>query len=150
MGWTDEQIEELKHLWEKGLTTGEIGKALGVSKNAVVGKAHRLGLNSRPSPIRRGDDEATAPAATGNNAPAPEQKDAAPAEPKKTAKAAVKKTAEKKKLFTVNDLTAGSCRWPIGDPKDGDFHFCGKEALPDKPYCAEHAAIAYVSAKTLR
>lgn len=151
MGWTDEQIEELKHLWEKGLTTGEIGKALGVSKNAVVGKAHRLGLNSRPSPIRRGDDEAAAPAAA-ESAPAPEQKAAAPAEPQKPAKTAVKKTAEKekKKLFTVNDLTAGSCRWPIGDPKDEDFHFCGKEALPDKPYCAEHAAIAYVSAKTLR
>ena len=57
MGWTDEQVEELKRLWEKGLTTGEIGKALGVSKNAVVGKAHRLGLNGRPSPIRRGDEE---------------------------------------------------------------------------------------------
>ena len=57
MGWTDEQVEELKRLWDKGLTTGEIGKVLGVSKNAVVGKAHRLGLNSRPSPIRRGEDE---------------------------------------------------------------------------------------------
>ena len=57
MGWTDDQVEELKRLWNEGLTTGEIGKALGVSKNAVVGKAHRLGLNSRPSPIRRTDDE---------------------------------------------------------------------------------------------
>ncbi len=143
MGWTDEQVEELKRLWDKGLTTGEIGKALGVSKNAVVGKAHRLGLNSRPSPIRRNDDE---------NIPANEAKQSD--EKKKTIKIqpASKKTAEKekKKLFTVNDLTSSSCRWPIGDPKDEDFHFCGKEALPDKPYCAEHAAIAYVSAKTLR
>lgn len=144
MGWTDEQVEELKHLWDKGLTTGEIGKALGVSKNAVVGKAHRLGLNSRPSPIRRGEDENTA----GTNTPARQ-----PSEKKKAAKPAPGKKAaekEKKKLFTVNDLTSSSCRWPIGDPKDEDFHFCGKEALPDKPYCAEHAAIAYVSAKTLR
>ena len=144
MGWTDEQVEELKHLWDKGLTTGEIGKALGVSKNAVVGKAHRLGLNSRPSPIRRGEDENTADTNT------PTQQ---PSEKKKAAKLAPAKKAaekEKKKLFTVNDLTSSSCRWPIGDPKDEDFHFCGKEALPDKPYCAEHAAIAYVSAKTLR
>lgn len=142
MGWTDEQVEELKRLWDKGLTTGEIGKTLGVSKNAVVGKAHRLGLNSRPSPIRRGDDENTA-------ADVPEQSTAE----KKTVKPSpAKKTAEKekKKLFTVNDLTSSSCRWPVGDPKDENFHFCGKEALPDKPYCAEHAAIAYVSAKTLR
>ena len=140
MGWTDEQVEELKRLWDKGLTTGEIGKALGVSKNAVVGKAHRLGLNSRPSPIRRTEEE------SGNAAPAPVEK-------KKTVKTAAAPKDRKKetqKLFTVNDLTSTSCRWPIGDPKDEDFHFCGKETLPDKPYCAEHAAIAYVSAKNLR
>ncbi|MBO4519616.1 MAG: global cell cycle regulator GcrA-like protein [Alphaproteobacteria bacterium] len=145
MGWTDEQVEELKRLWDKGLTTGEIGKALGVSKNAVVGKAHRLGLNSRPSPIRRGDDDV-------NSAPENTEK-ATAAKKKKTAKSEPAKKSqekEKKKLFTVNDLTSSSCRWPIGDPKDEDFHFCGKEALPDKPYCAEHAAIAYVSAKALR
>ena len=144
MGWTDEQVEELKRLWDKGLTTGEIGKVLGVSKNAVVGKAHRLGLNSRPSPIRRGEDE------NSQNANTQTQQSG---EKKKAAKAAPAKKnteKEKKKLFTVNDLTASSCRWPIGDPKDEDFHFCGKESLPDKPYCAEHAAIAYVSTKTLR
>ena len=142
MGWTDEQVEELKRLWDQGLTTGEIGKALGVSKNAVVGKAHRLGLNGRPSPIRRNEDEASVSAEGTNNVK----------ENKKTCKAAAQKTAEKekKKLFTVNDLTSTSCRWPVGDPKDEDFHFCGKESLPDKPYCAEHAAIAYVSAKSLR
>lgn len=135
MGWTDEQVEELKRLWNEGLTTGDIGKALGVSKNAVVGKAHRLGLNSRPSPIRRDEDEAATPEL--------------PLNPVKTEKVkAAKKQAEK--LFTVNDLTHSSCRWPIGDPKDADFHFCGKEALPDKPYCAEHAAVAYVSAKSVR
>ena len=144
MGWSDELVEELKRLWDKGLTTGEIGKALGVSKNAVVGKAHRLGLNGRPSPIRRNEDDAAAANKTGAGSGAENEKK----KPSKAAqKAAVK---EKKKLFTVNDLTSTSCRWPIGDPKDEDFHFCGKETLTDKPYCAEHAAIAYVSAKTLR
>ncbi len=141
MGWTDEQVEELKHLWEKGLTTGEIGKILGVSKNAVVGKAHRLGLNSRPSPIRRNDEDRNITETTDQN------------EKKKILKSTViQKSAdkEKKKFITVNDLTSSSCRWPIGDPKDEDFHFCGKQSLPDKPYCEEHAAIAYVSAKTLR
>ena len=145
MGWTDEQVEELKRLWDKGLTTGEIGKALGVSKNAVVGKAHRLGLNSRPSPIRRGDeDKAISTEALTQSTPSDKKKAIKGTAAKKTAE------KEKNKLFTVNDLTSSSCRWPIGDPKDEDFHFCGKEALPDKPYCAEHAAIAYVSAKTLR
>ena len=51
--WTDDRIAKLKKLWTEGLPTGEIGKRLGVSKNAVVGKAHRLSLKSRPSPIRR-------------------------------------------------------------------------------------------------
>ena len=116
MGWTDEQVEELKRLWEKGLTTGEIGKALGVSKNAVVGKAHRLGLNGRPSPIRRGDEETEETVSE----PVEKKKETKVAPPKKSA------AKEKQKLFTVNDLTSTSCRWPIGDPKDEDFHFCGK------------------------
>ena len=146
MVWTDEQVEQLKKLWEKGLTTGEIGKALGVSKNAVVGKAHRLELNGRPSPIRRNEEEEVEqPAETEEKTTVVEKKKTA-----KTTSAPKRVEKDKKKLFTVNDLTAHSCRWPIGDPKDEDFHFCGKEALPDKPYCAEHAAIAYVSAKTLR
>lgn len=151
MGWTDEQVEELKKLWDQGLTTGEIGKALGVSKNAVVGKAHRLKLDSRPSPIRRGEDEpqpeqpATAPVEREKAAEVKKTVDAKPAPAKKSAD-----KKEKKKLFTVNDLTMTSCRWPIGDPKDVDFHFCGKQALPDKPYCAEHAEMAYVTTKSSR
>lgn len=140
MGWTDQQVDELKRLWDEGLTTGEIGKALGVSKNAVVGKAHRLGLNSRPSPIRRNEEEKKKASET-----KVKQEEKEPA--KKSAKKADK---AKDKLFTVNDLTMTSCRWPIGDPKDEDFHFCGKEAIPGKPYCMEHAGVAYVSAKAMR
>ena len=52
MSWNDEKIGQLKRLWKDGLTTSEIGKKLGISKNAVVGKAHRLSLEGRPSPIR--------------------------------------------------------------------------------------------------
>ena len=142
MGWTNERVEELKRLWDEGLTTCEIGKALGVSKNAVVGKAHRLGLQGRPSPIHRQEDESTALVETA------EKKEVST---KRSSAKVAKKTAEPKaKLFTVNDLTSSSCRWPEGDPKDPDFHFCGKEALAGKPYCLEHCAVAYVSAKNLR
>lgn len=130
MVWTDERIEELKSLWADGLTTGEIGKRLGVSKNAVVGKAHRLGLKGRPSPIKRAGTPATA---------------AAPGTPAKPAKP---KPAEAKqppaKIRSVVDLSAHTCRWPIGDPREPGFHFCGAPSLPGKPYCAEHSAIAYV------
>jgi GcrA cell cycle regulator len=113
MGWTDEKILELKSLWSEGLTTGEIGKRLGVSKNAVVGKAHRLGLKGRPSPIKR------------------------------QAKVVVPKKKEKR-VFKLADLSSQTCRWPHGDPKYDDFHFCGALVVPGKPYCAEHCAAAYV------
>lgn len=127
MSWTEEKVEQLKKLWAEGLTTGEIGRVLDMSKNAVVGKAHRLGLESRPSPIKR-DESSQA------------RKDAVAA--KKPVPAKNTKTTEE--MVTLTDLTLHSCRWPIGDPKDKDFHFCGKEAILGKPYCAEHIMTAYV------
>jgi len=108
--WNEEMVAQLSKLWDEGLSTGEIGKRLGVSKNAVVGKAHRLGLNSRPSPIKRS-----------------------------------KPKPKKEQLPTLADLGPSSCRWPTGDPKEPGFHFCGKKSVPGKPYCAEHAEIAYVN-----
>ena len=127
MSWTEEKVERLKKLWAEGLTTGEIGRALDMSKNAVVGKAHRLGLESRPSPIKR-DEESISKK-----------------EDSKLKKANFSKQAKSVEDFvTLTDLTLHSCRWPIGDPKDKEFHFCGKEAILGKPYCAEHIMVAYV------
>ena len=127
MSWTEEKVEKLKKLWAEGLTTGEIGRALDMSKNAVVGKAHRLGLESRPSPIKR-DEESISKK-----------------ENSKSKKANFSKQAKSVEDFvTLTDLTLHSCRWPIGDPKDKEFHFCGKEAILGKPYCAEHIMVAYV------
>jgi GcrA cell cycle regulator len=103
--WTPELIEQLADLWKAGLSTAEIGRRLGVSKNAVVGKAHRLALDPRPSPLKR--------------PPAP--RIVAPAGP--------------------------ACSWPHGHPSDKGFHFCGQRPLAGKPYCAEHAALAYVRPK---
>jgi GcrA cell cycle regulator len=134
MDWTSEQITQLTQLWRDGLSTAEIGKRLGISKNAVVGKAHRLHLDSRPSPIKRVGPRpaivrhtthvrpAVPPAAP---APAPQ-----PAAPPR-----------------VVELSNQSCRWPIGHPGDADFHFCTQRAIQGKPYCVEHAAVAYVKAK---
>ncbi|VBB69656.1 FIG00689473: hypothetical protein [invertebrate metagenome] len=114
--WTKERVAELQCLWSEGLTTGEIGKKLFVSKNAVVGKAHRLGLTSRPSPIKRSKLE----------------------------------KREDSRIRSVIELSALTCRWPIGDPRDVSFHFCGKRVLTGKPYCAEHVAIAYVNTSKSR
>lgn len=123
MSWTPEKIKQLKKLWAKGKSTVEIGRELGISKNAVVGKVHRLELDARPSPIKK----ATAPAP----------------KPQKT------KLSNNKGYMTLLDLKLNSCRWPIGEPKDADFHFCGKDTVTGKPYCAEHCKVAYTSLKEL-
>jgi GcrA cell cycle regulator len=124
MSWTPEKIELLTSLWNQGWTTARIGEELGVGKNAVVGKAHRLGLPKRPSPIQRRAEEAEQ-----KKAPAPKQQS---------------------KGITIFDLGPGMCRWPFGDPGDDDFHFCGKKIVPSKPYCDEHCAQAYLNGKNPR
>jgi len=139
MSWTDEKIEELKKLWAKGLSTAEIGRELGVSKNAVVGKSHRLALKPRPSPISGKSAEPAAPGAP--------KAAAAPAKPK-VAKAA--KPKEVAKIGDIIDLGPQMCRWPFGDPGDDDFHFCGRQVTPSKPYCPEHCAVAYVTKSSSR
>lgn len=147
MSWTDERIEELKRLWEQGLTASQIADKLGngVSRNAVIGKAHRLDLKARPSPVKGGETPAekppsaakasapTAPTEAAASSP-PARKPAAPRPP--AAPASGGKT-------TLLDLSDKVCKWPIGHPGEPDFHFCGKPSQPSFPYCAEHCAVAY-------
>ena len=159
MVWTDENIDELKKLWQKGMTTSEIAKQLGVSKNSVVGKVHRIGLTSRPSPIKIKSDEAES--TSSQSAKKKSTKVSAPSDIHSEKEAAFNqpvddKSAEAKKTNTqtdpslspsvtkLTDLDSHTCRWPIGDPKDENFHFCGKKIRTGQTYCEEHAAIAYV------
>ncbi|MGQ0662389.1 MAG: GcrA family cell cycle regulator [Pseudomonadota bacterium] len=128
MDWTMEQIAELTRLWKEGLTTSEIGKRLGISKNAVVGKAHRLHLSARPSPIKHSGRPKLFRAAL----------------PTVAIQAQIALRSPPKRPV---ELSAHSCRWPIGDPGEPGFFFCGELALAGKPYCAEHAAMAYVKVK---
>ena len=166
MGWTVDMVEQLKQMWAQGLTTGEIGKRLGVSKNSIVGKVHRLGLSGRPSPIKKkdeGKEKAAAPAKSAQTASKPAQKvkpAAAPAIAAKEDKAAPQHEIKKPQVCGVpqsprphregkaslTDLDNHTCRWPIGDPKDENFHFCGRKVKLGQTYCEEHANIAYVKA----
>ena len=139
MSWTDEKIEDLKKLWAKGLSTAEIGRELGVSKNAVVGKSHRLGLKPRPSPISGKSAEAASGATAAPAAVPAKAKAAKPAKPKEVAR-----------IGDIIDLGPQMCRWPFGDPGDEDFHFCGRQVAPSKPYCPEHCAVAYVTKSNSR
>ena len=179
MIWDDDSIKLLKKLWDKGLSTTDIAKKMNVSKNAIVGKVHRLCLKARPSPIKKKDEigepvennsvevaqeqpqetkvektsakkaetETKATKTKAKKAPKTEvkaeisKKYEAEAEPHKEKGA--KKSAKNVKLV---ELDSHTCRWPIGDPRDDDFCFCGKKVHSGQTYCDEHAQIAYVKA----
>jgi GcrA cell cycle regulator len=119
MAWTEEKIKQLKKLWSKGKSTIEIAKELGISKNSVIGKVHRLELTARPSPIKKKEQKPK------------------PVKPKIMGKC------------RLMDLKTNTCRWPIGEPTDEDFHFCGKQTVIGKPYCAEHCVEGYSSIREL-
>ena len=148
MAWTEERIAQLKAGWEGGMTASQIAEALGegVSRNAVIGKAHRLGLESRPSPVKGTEEAAAAPAPAKAAAPV-----AAPtAAPAPAATVVAKAPAAKKPArtgkaarTTLLDLNEKICKWPIGHPGEADFHFCGKTSQASFPYCTEHCLVAY-------
>ena len=154
MDWTAEAIDRLRALWADGHSTAEIGRRMGISKNAVVGKAHRLNLPARPSPIRRetaGDAPRQAPARPVRAAgPMPRstlpQPAAATLPPAATAAAAQPAVVRHFPRFS----SAKSCCWPIGEPGQPGFRFCTAGAVTGKPYCTEHAAVAYVKARDRR
>lgn len=148
MSWTPERIGELEKLWAEGLSTAEIGRRLGVSKNAVVGKAHRLRLPGRQSPIdpaRRQARKAAADKAR-SAPPKPAARVARPApetaaKPKPAVAAAKPPPPPRRKRSA--DQKGPACQWPFGDPRLPGFHFCGAPSEPGKPYCDEHCARAY-------
>ncbi len=162
MEWTEENIARLRELWAEGHSTAEIGRRMGISKNAVVGKAHRLDLDGRPSPIRReGDAEALHLAAprrmTGPTLPplAAAAPIAVVAPPPLPRPAPAAPRAEMPKPHVVVPVPARAprthtCCWPLGDPGTRSFRFCDAGATHGKPYCAEHAAVAYVKVRDRR
>lgn len=131
MSWTDDRVSVLKKLWGEGKTAAEIAKELGdgVTRNAVIGKAHRLKLSSRMSPIQQ------------NKKPKKPKADRMPRAPRRSAKNI---PIHKGKELQLEDLREGMCRWPNGDPQDREnFSFCGCKTVPGLPYCSVHAEIAY-------
>jgi GcrA cell cycle regulator len=156
MGWTDERVEVLKKLWLDGLSASQIAKQLGgVTRNAVIGKVHRLGLSGRAAPSQPARPVFKAPrparpvttstpsaprrvAETTAQAPA-----ASAAEPAPTPVARIEEPGS----ATVLTLGAHMCKWPIGDPSTDSFTFCGRRAS-ESPYCQEHARVAYQPAQS--
>ena len=155
MDWTQEAIERLRAFWAEGLSTAEIGRRMGISKNAVVGKAHRLNLSSRPSPIRRDPQErrTTPSPRPPRQAPVARPMPSAPvmrpqASPPQAAPVVLvaPPPAAVRNPTPARPRLGGSrtCCWPIGEPGTPEFRFCEGDPMTGKPYCAEHAAVAYV------
>lgn len=145
MSWTDDRVSILKKLWGDGHTAAEIAKKLGgVTRNAVIGKAHRLKLSNRVSPIQQNKK----PANKNTQRKVVEKVKVVPTVSALKATPAVAKAApvSSGKLYSLLELKPRMCRWPSGDPREEDFGFCGETSISGIPYCEEHAKIAYQAA----
>jgi GcrA cell cycle regulator len=182
-GWTEDRVTLLKKLWTDGLSASQIAKQLGgVTRNAVIGKVHRLGLAGRAAPSRpikrvvapivRAKPTLAVAAASAESTPvaAISEKSAfvaldasidAEIQPEAAsalaqAFASIKaakpkaKTVREGEIIGVLQLGPNMCKWPIGDPGDADFGFCGSQCGSSAVYCEEHAAIAYQPAMSRR
>ena len=152
MSWNDERVELLKKLWAEGLSASQIAGRIGsVTRNAVIGKVHRLGLSGRATTTRmKSHRPRTRPTVNkrppakprftnvGNTALRALYQDAEPYVA--PVEELVIPVAERKSIQTLEEC---SCRWPIGDPQDADFHFCGKTKVTGLPYCEFHARRAF-------
>jgi GcrA cell cycle regulator len=174
MSWTDDRVETLKRMWAEGQSASQIAKELGgVTRNAVIGKVHRLGLSHRvggeggervegageplvetlvaeaaepePEPERPAVAEAPPPPALRKLIPAGQPLPPQPAvnEISPEALASVREVEKRARRLTLMELTERTCKWPIGDPATDDFWFCGLPTLPGKPYCEAHVGVAF-------
>lgn len=145
MAWTDERVELLKTLWAEGLSAAQIANKMGgVTRNAVIGKVHRLGLSGRATPAKpqRG---------CGPMGERREEIAAVVVKPTRTeikplipeAESITPVVLDTGDMTTVATIKNNMCKWPIGDPAKDDFHFCGQPALSGKSYCAYHARLAF-------
>ena len=157
LSWTDERVTRLRQLWEDGQSASKIAAQLGgVTRNAVIGKVHRLGLSGRvlkpvedaiaarrkpvqeveiETAIAEVEVEAPEPVAILSHRPAPDFP-VPSVKPEAVALVASQRV-------TIMDLRESMCRWPIGDPTTPEFGFCGARSITGLPYCTHHAQIAY-------
>ena len=174
MSWTEDRVDVLKKMWGEGKSASQIAKELGgVTRNAVIGKVHRLGLSNRSggaSPAKpAAKEKATAKPKAAEKpkaSPDPKPTTLAPAKviprpklvvtagqplpPQPSANeispealASVREVEKKANKLSVMQLTERTCKWPVGDPATDDFWFCGLTVQQGKPYCEAHVGVAF-------
>ena len=139
MSWNQQKVDDLKKLWNEGVATSRIGEQLGFTKNAVIGKAFRLGLERRQNSRKKTSHSQSVSSVTmyrETSAPGHSQ-----IAPKKEVTRRREKFSFKKSIVGTGSFK--SCQWPIGDPLEEGFHYCGGQNIPTKPYCIEHYKKAY-------
>ncbi|MHC5306400.1 GcrA family cell cycle regulator [Bartonella sp. LJL80] len=179
MNWTDERVELLKKLWSDGLSASQIAAQLGgVSRNAVIGKVHRLKLSgrgkttkttprakkvaetvvnntttaARPSRVASAAPAASAPRTTARSvgATALKMEFVADAVSEVEMRPSADVVVPMSRHLSLLQLSENTCKWPIGDPLSEDFYFCGADSGDAGPYCAFHAKVAFQPASERR
>lgn len=153
--WTDERVDVLKRLWSEGFSASQIAAEMGgVTRNAVIGKVHRLGLSGRgksgsPGTPRPRKPRPLAPPVNGvsilrgNTVLAPKSAPRPEPQPLPEVRLEEDVVVPLSERVTIMELREFMCRWPMGDPTRPDFRFCGGRSIAGLPYCNHHARIAY-------
>ena len=124
--WDEDKLNKLRKLWDDGLPITKIGNEIGVSRNAIAGKAHRMGLPKRNSPISKSGD---------------------PRKNQETNNSDNSGELPLKIMLRDVEWSRNRCCWPIGDPKLPGFSFCGTSIISGRPYCEEHSNLAYTNTR---
>jgi len=149
MGWTEERVELLKKLWADGLSASQIAAQLGgVTRNAVIGKVHRLGLSGRAKSPSSMVPRVRKPRLASSMRPRMRYHGNAALLPALSPELdpdydPLANIVPMGPRVSIVELTEATCRWPIGDPGTVGFCYCGAPIKPERPYCPYHARVAY-------
>tara|TARA_B100000787_G_scaffold20406_1_gene13947 strand:- start:232 stop:732 length:501 start_codon:yes stop_codon:yes gene_type:complete len=138
MSWNDEKVGKLKELWGKGSTASQIAEIIGgISRNAVIGKAHRLNLSSKIKTRNASSSQTFDNNSEENNSKQKQGKKS------KFKSLLIDKNFEPENPKKLEELDESSCKWPVGHPEEKSFYFCGRSSLKDFSYCKLHLLYAY-------
>ena len=138
MSWTDEKVAKLKELWGKGNTASQIAEIIGgISRNAVIGKAHRLNLSAKIKTRTATSNKNFDSSVEASNAQYKRGRKS------KFKSLIIEKNFEPENPKQLEELDESSCKWPIGHPDERSFYFCGRSSLKDFSYCKLHLLYAY-------
>jgi GcrA cell cycle regulator len=138
MSWTEEKVAKLKELWGKGKTANQIAEIIGgISRNAVIGKAHRLNLSAKIKTRAATSNQNFENSQDNNNIKSNKGRR------NRFKSLIIEKDFEPENPKQLEELDENSCKWPIGHPNEKSFYFCGRTSLKDFSYCKLHLLYAY-------